>query len=121
MGLFSELRLRARYIVGPVLGICAIGYFAFHAIRGDRGLLALRALSQRVELARIDLATIKSQRLQLEHKVKLLNPNSLDQDMLDERARVMLNYGHADEVVIIPDVEVIMTGDDEAPSKSSPP
>ncbi len=117
MGLFSELRLRARHIVGPVLGICAIGYFAFHAIRGDRGLLALRALSQRVEMARLDLATITSQRLQLEHKVKLLNPNSLDQDMLDERARVMLNYGHADEVVIIPDVEVIMTGEDETPSK----
>ncbi len=115
MGLFSELRLRARHIVGPVLGICAIGYFAFHAIHGDRGLLALRQLSQRVEMARLEYATIKSQRMQLEHKVRLLNPYSLDPDMLDERARVMLNYGFDDEVIIIPDVDVILTdeGDDK--------
>jgi len=111
MGLFSELRLRARHIVGPVLGICAIGYFAFHAIRGDRGILALRQLSLRVEIARLEHATVKSQRMQLEHKVQLLNPNSLDPDMLDERARVMLNYGLEDEVIIIPDVEVILTDD----------
>jgi cell division protein FtsB len=114
MGLFSELRLRARHIVGPVLGICAIGYFAFHAIRGDRGLLALRQLSQRVEIARLEYATIKSKRMQLEHKVRLLNPNSLDPDMLDERARIMLNYGFEDEVIIIPDVDVILTEEDEA-------
>ena len=111
MGLFSELRLRARYIVGPVLGICAIGYFAFHAIRGDRGLLALRQLSHRVEVARLEYATIKSKRMELEHKVSLLNPDSLDPDMLDERARIMLNYGFEDEVIIIPDVDVIWTDD----------
>jgi len=113
MGLFSELRLRARHIVGPVLGICAVGYFAYHAIRGDRGLLALRELSHRVEMARLEHATIKSQRMQLEHKVQLLNSNSLDPDMLDERARVMLNYGLDDETIIIPEVDVIITDDKE--------
>jgi len=118
MGLFSELRLRARHIVGPVLGICAIGYFAFHAIQGDRGLLALRQLSQRVEMARLEHATIKARRMLLEHKVQLLNPNTLDPDMLDERARIMLNYGFEDEIVIIPDVDVILT-DEEAQSEDS--
>lgn len=114
MGLFSELRLRARHIVGPVLGICAIGYFAYHAMRGDRGLLALRQLSVRVELARLEHATLKTQRMELQHKVRLLNPNSLDPDMLEERARVMLNYGFDDEITIIPDVDVILTEKDEA-------
>ncbi len=109
MGLFSELRLRARHIVGPVLGICAIGYFAFHAIRGERGLLALRQLSQRVEVARLEYSTIKSRRMDMENKVELLHPDSLDPDMLDERARVMLNYGLEDEIVIMPDEDVIFT------------
>lgn len=113
MGLFSELRLRARHIVGPVLGICAIGYFAFHAIRGDRGVLALRQLSHRVELARLEYSKIKSQRMDMENKVKLLHPDSLDPDMLDERARVMLNYGLDDEIVVVPDVDVILTEEEE--------
>ncbi len=109
MGLFSELRLRARHIVGPVLGICAIGYFAFHAIRGERGVLALRQLSHRVEMARLEYSKIKSRRLEMENKVKLLHPDHLDPDMLDERARVMLNYGLEDEIIIVPDVDVILT------------
>lgn len=111
MGFFSELRLRARHIVGPVLGICAILYFAYHAVRGDRGLLALRQLSQRVDMARLEHAAIKARRMALEHKVQLLNPKSLDPDMLDERARVMLNYGLEDEITIIPDVEFIFNNE----------
>lgn len=109
MGIFTELRIRARHIVGPVLGICAVLYFAFHAIKGDRGVLALRQLSQRVEIARLEYDKIKSTRMDLESKVHLLHPDNLDADMLDERARVMLNYGHEDEIIIIPDVDVILT------------
>lgn len=111
MGIFTELRLRARHIVGPVLGICAVLYFAFHAIRGERGLLALRQLSHRVELARLEYNDIKAQRMALENKVKLLHPDSLDPDMLDERARIMLNYGLDDEIVVMPDIELYLVDD----------
>ncbi len=117
MSLFSELRLRARYIVGPVSGICAVGYFAFHAIQGDRGLLALRQLSHRVELARVEYSKIKSRRIEMENRVQLLHPDSLDPDMLDERARVMLNYGHEDEIIIVPDVDVILTDETKESKK----
>jgi cell division protein FtsB len=109
MSLFYELRLRARYIIGPVLGIFAVGYFAFHAFRGERGIFALRQLSQQVESAHILYSELKFQRKELEHRVGLLHPDSLDPDMLDERARVMLNYGLKDDIVIIPDVNVIIT------------
>jgi cell division protein FtsB len=108
LSLFSELRLRARHIVGPVVGICATGYFAFHAINGDRGMLALRQLSQRVTIAQADFDDARRQRQILETKVRLLSPGSLDPDMLDERARLMLNYGYGDEIVVIPDVTVIL-------------
>ena len=107
MSLFSELKLRGRHIVGPVLGICAVGYFAYHAINGDRGLLALRQLTQRVEMARIELDDIQSERQTLQSRVQLLYPDSLDADMLDERARIMLNFGYADDIVVLPDVTVI--------------
>jgi cell division protein FtsB len=109
MGLFYELRLRARYIIGPVLGVFAVGYFAFHAFRGERGVFALRQLSHQVETAQILYSKIKFQRLELEHRVSLLHPDSLDPDMLNERARIMLNYGFQDDIVIIPDIDVIIT------------
>ena len=100
MGLIVEIRSRARHVVGPVLGICAAAYFAYHAVEGDRGLIAWLSLKQRVASARVSLDEITAQRKILEHRVSLLHPDSLDPDMLDERARVMLNYGHADDVII---------------------
>ena len=108
MGLFSELRLRARHVVGPVIGICAVGYFAYHAINGQRGMLALRQLSQQVAVASLELATVRSERKELEHNVSLLHPESLDPDMLDERVRLMLGYGYPDDIVVLPDVTVIL-------------
>lgn len=102
MGLFFELRSRARHVVGPVLGICAVAYFAYHAVQGDRGLIAWLSLKQRVEVARGELDAITEQRKVLEHRVSLLHPESLDPDLLEERARLMLNYGHPEDIVIIP-------------------
>jgi len=108
MGFFFELRSRARYIIGPVLGLCASGYFAYHAIHGERGLFALRQLTQRVMLARADFDRFKNEREDLESRVRLLHPDSLDPDMLDERARAMLNYGYDDEIVVLPDTTVLL-------------
>ncbi len=108
MGLFSELRSRARHVVGPVIGICAIGYFAYHAINGQRGMLALRQLTQQVDVANLEFQSVHSERKSLEHKVKLLHPESLDPDMLDERARLMLGYGYEDDIIVLPDVKVIL-------------
>ena len=103
MGLLLEFRSRARHVIGPVLGICAIGYFAYHAFHGDRGLSAWRLLHQQVEEARQVYAGIHARREVLANRVKLLNPASLDPDMLEERARIMLNYGFPDDVMIIDD------------------
>ena len=103
MGLFTEVRARARHVVGPVHGNCAVAYFAYHAIHGDRGLIAWWDLNQKVENARGVLAGIEARRKALAHRVELLSPGSLDPDMLEERARLMLNYGFPDDTVILTD------------------
>ena len=36
-----------------------------------------------------------------QHRVSLLRSNTLDPDMLDERARVKLNYVHPRDLVLI--------------------
>lgn len=105
MSLFSEIRSRARHIAGPVLSICAAGYFAYHAIHGKRGFIALRQLSHHLEIARVEHSKIKYQRMLLEHRVSLLHPDSIDPDMLDERARLMMNLGLKDDLIIVSDAE----------------
>lgn len=101
MGLFSELRARARFIAGPVLGLTVLTYFGYHVINGERGLNAWWQLKGRIETANLVLENLQAKRKVLENRVHLLHPESLDPDMLEERARVMLNYGHVDDIVAI--------------------
>ncbi|MGH6660016.1 MAG: FtsB family cell division protein [Rhodospirillales bacterium] len=101
MGLLQEIRARARHVVGPVLGVCAVGYFAYHVVHGDRGLIAWWNIKQRVDAAKSVLAQTRAEREILENRVHLMNPGSLDPDMLEERARLMLNYGYSNDIVIL--------------------
>ena len=102
MALLGELKKRLRYAVGPVLGIGIFGYFAYHAIEGERGLFAYMRLQDRVaeaEQTRQDVAMIRAE---IERRVAMLRPDHTDPDMLDERARAMLNLAQPDEVVVFP-------------------
>ncbi len=103
MSLLQEFRARSRYVIGPLLGILAVGYFGFHVVHGDRGLLAWLKIKQRVAAARQALEVSSAERLAMERRVSLMEPGSLDPDMLEERARLMLNYGHVDDIVILED------------------
>ena len=101
MSFFKEMRKRARHVIGPVLGISAVTYFGFHAVQGDRGLMAWWKLRQHIEIASAHLSKVTKERKELEQRVRLLHPESLDPDMLEERARIMLNYGHVDDIVAL--------------------
>ncbi len=100
MGLAIEIRRRARHVVGPVLGATLMLYFAYHLVEGDRGLLAWRRLSQQVKTAQATLAETDSEKQTLDRRVALLRPDHLDRDMLDERARAILNLVGPNERVI---------------------
>ncbi|OUT51722.1 MAG: hypothetical protein CBB68_04670 [Rhodospirillaceae bacterium TMED8] len=76
-------------------------YFAYHTFQGDRGLFAWWQLQKQVVRAETMAQKTDDQKSFLEKRVRLLNPGSLDPDMLDERARLMLNFGHRDDVVFI--------------------
>ncbi|MBI1209591.1 MAG: septum formation initiator family protein [Azospirillum sp.] len=89
-----------RMVVGPVIGSCIVGYFAFYAVQGDRGLYALKHLQGEVEEAKVTFADVEAERERLARRAKLLRPDSLDLDMLDERARAMLNYSRPDEIIL---------------------
>ncbi|MBI1778847.1 MAG: septum formation initiator family protein [Proteobacteria bacterium] len=101
MSIARELRRRARHVVGPVLGILVASYFAYHAVEGDRGLLAWRRMGVEIAEAEARLGVVAKERQTLEHRVSLLRPDNLDPDMLEERARAILNFSRPDEVVIL--------------------
>jgi cell division protein FtsB len=100
MALMREIRRRARHVVGPVLMAGIAVYFGYHAVEGDRGLIAWWQVTQQLKDAQATYDRVHQERLALEHRVALLGPDRLDPDLLDERAHVMLDLARPDEVVI---------------------
>ncbi len=100
MAVMDEIRRRFRQIAAPVLGAVVLAYFCYHTVQGDRGLLAYHRVSQEVARAQTALDAVREERLQLEHRAGLLRADSLDLDMLEERARALFNHVHADELLI---------------------
>ena len=87
-------------LVTPVIAAAFFTYFGYHAVNGDLGLKATEAFEQR-RIERVEqLATLKAERIELERQVSLMSDGTLDKDMLDEKARYMLNVARADEIII---------------------
>jgi cell division protein FtsB len=98
--MLKELRRMLRLFVGPFIGICLSGYFGYHALQGERGVVRFIQLQQELRQAEAEQKELKAIRDMWESRVALLRPESLDPDMIEERAR-FLNMGHEDELVII--------------------
>jgi cell division protein FtsB len=96
----QEINRKARQILGPLLGAALMAYFAYHAVQGDRGLIAWWSLRYELEKADYELAQVTVQKQALEHRVSLLRPASLDRDMLEERARLMLGSINPDDLIV---------------------
>jgi cell division protein FtsB len=78
-----------------------IGYFGVNAYTGNHGLLARQDLEQQSAELNAELSRVKAERVEWERRVALLKADKLDPDMLDERARAMLNYVHPRDLVLI--------------------
>jgi cell division protein FtsB len=93
--------MRFSTIIFPVLALGAAGYFGYHLQIGDHGLKARADLEGRKQVLEGELAGLQEVRQRLERDVSLLRPESLDPDMLDERARAILNLAHSDELIML--------------------
>jgi cell division protein FtsB len=87
--------------LAPFLTFAVIGYFIYHSIQGDRGILAWVQLQNRLLQAQSDLNHIIKVRQDLEERVRSLRPESINRDLLDQQVRLQLGYTHPDEVVIL--------------------
>jgi cell division protein FtsB len=100
MGILVEIRKRQRHMLLPLFFAVVFGYLAYHVMHGDRGVFAYIHLKQEIVRAAEALAETDATRQAWERRVALLRSASLDPDLLDERARLMLNAARPGEVVI---------------------
>jgi cell division protein FtsB len=87
--------------MASALGLCIVGYFLYHTVQGDRGWIAMLRVQSQVNAAQESYDNLHKQRLELEHRVQLLRPTSLDPDLLEEKTRELLDYSKPGEIVVL--------------------
>lgn len=94
----------ARAAILPAACITVMGYFAFHAVSGNAGLLAWQGYKLEHKAVDADAGRIASAKAALQRQVVLLDPRHVDKDYADERVRRDLGVVGPNEVIIpLPD------------------
>ena len=96
----QAVSLRASQIFVPLMGAAMLTYFGYHAVQGDRGLIAWWNLRYEIDKADAQLSVVSAEKQALERRVTLLRPQSLDTDMLAERAHLMLGAVQGDDLIV---------------------
>ncbi|HEY4123870.1 MAG TPA: septum formation initiator family protein [Rhizomicrobium sp.] len=84
----------------PAICAAATLYFAYYAIWGTRGVLELSRVDGKLAVQKERLAEAKDRRTRLQHRISLLEPGSVDPDMVEELARGQLQDGGPNQVAI---------------------
>jgi cell division protein FtsB len=93
----SILTALALYVLAGLL----IGYFGVNAFSGNHGLNAKQDIDQQIAALSSELAVVQVERKQWERRIALLKSRGLDPDMLDERARALLDYVHPNDLTLM--------------------
>jgi len=78
----------------------SISYFGVNAYTGSRGLVARQDLDHQIAELSAELAGLRAERKGWERRIALLQSDRIDPDLLDERARALLDYVHANDMVL---------------------
>jgi cell division protein FtsB len=84
-----------------VMAALLIGYFGVNAFSGDHGLKAKVDIEQQIASLSSELTRLQVQRAHWERRIALLKSNRIDPDMLDERARALLDYTHPNDLTLM--------------------
>jgi cell division protein FtsB len=83
-----------------VMAALLIGYFGVNAYNGNRGLRAKQDIDQQIAALTTELNSLQIERDVWEQSIKLLKDPAIDRDMLDQRARELLDYAAPDELIL---------------------
>jgi len=87
-------------VVAPSLLLCWAAILAYTAFVGDSGYYALSALDAALAEKETEVEMLRARRMALEKRADLLNPKSLDPDLMDERIRIILGYSREGDIVV---------------------
>src|SRR5579885_3166151 len=102
----SVLNALALYVLAGLL----IGYFGVNAYSGDRGLKAKEDIDRQIAALSAELQRLKLEHTQWERRIALLKSDALDPDMLDERARALLDYVDPKELTLVFQSQPVLAG-----------
>ncbi len=77
-----------------------IGYFGVNAYSGNHGIKAKQDIDRQIAALTVELRGLQVERAQWERRINLLRPDDIDPDMLDERARELLDYADPRDLVL---------------------
>jgi cell division protein FtsB len=84
----------------PAMAIVTVSYFGYYAIWGERGILALTDVEDQLGVRREQLAQLQSDRQRLEHRIQLMRPGNVDNDLVEELARAQLMEGAPGQIAV---------------------
>lgn len=101
MGLLQDIKYHLKRSGLLIALMMLFFYFGFSACFGERGYHKYLYLRKEVEYARNIAEQYHHKKETLNAEVKMLSPGNIDTDMLDERARKVLNLVGDSEFIIL--------------------
>jgi cell division protein FtsB len=100
---FTEIRKTQVKTLGPKISLLLIiAICVFSIVWSKRGLTTLFELNATLPRLNEKLDLLKSEKLMLENQAELLKESCLDLDLLDEKARKILDFAKPKESILIP-------------------
>ena len=90
-----------RHGVVLIIGLLLCVYFSYHLIHGQRSMVRLVQTQQDIVVSQGALDTVTTRRRNVETKVKMMRPGSVDRDLLEERIGAVLGYAAAEDLIIL--------------------
>lgn len=84
-----------------LIGACLLIYFSYHAVLGNRSLVKDYSLNKQIETLSQKASDLRGEKEQLEKKVVMMRPSSINKDLLEEQVRLTLGYRAKNEIVIL--------------------
>ncbi len=100
MGWKRRIRRALQAMVPPTLFLALVAYFLWNATQGDRGLQAYAIRQEQLKTVQAEFDRVLQDQAGWDRRVAALRSQRLDPDMLDERARAMLNLADPGDIVV---------------------
>jgi cell division protein FtsB len=102
-GMVTRKRLRSilNALALYTLAALLIGYFGVNAYNGNRGLKAKEDIDRQMTALTAELDRLKAEQARWERRIALLKADDLDPDMLDEQARLLLDYADPNDLTLM--------------------